>query len=231
MKFRFFLLIALLSATVSVAQDTVNKRNWLSNNVLERYKILKGNPGKRVGAYRAFFKRRTLIASGQYSDGKKSGLWSFFDQDGQPSQTYDYDNSQFISEAPIDTTNDISYAFDLEQLKPEQRPTKPLRVGGVYYGFIPYVNTFKLPFDTAGINTGFFGAVIELLVSPGGRLAYYKVHLFSKAYRYKQSFNMDVNLFAEEDKVFFPATLDHRPILSRIFIKCVVDDDGSLDFY
>ena len=192
--------------------------------------MLKTDQQRRVGPYKAFYKRSTLIADGYYTNGQKSGVWKFFDWDGKPTETYDYDKIEFTFEAPIDTTDDISYGFDIT-LNPTDRLTRPLRIGGSFYGFIPYVSVFKLPFDTAGINTNYFNAMIELLISPGGRLADYKVHLFSKAYQYKQTFNFDVNLFAADDKIFVPATLNRQPILSRIFIRCSIDDDGSLDFY
>jgi len=73
--------------------------------------------------------------------------------------------------------------------------------------------------------------VIELLVSPLGRLADYKVRLVSAYYQYDQIFSMDVGLFSDEDRTFRPATLNGRPVMSRILIKCYVSSRGELDFY
>lgn len=229
-KYCSFLIISLLYISNCFAQDTVEKKNWLSNSVIERYKVLKTDEKTKVGAYKAFYKRRTLIASGNYTKGIKTGIWSFYDEDGKLNEKYDYDKSEFLFEAPIDTATEIQFSFDAK-IAATDRLTRPLKIGGVYYGFIPYINMFKVPFDTYGVNMDYFDAVVELLVSPGGRLADYKVHLMSKAYQYTQTINLSVGLFSEDDKQFVPATLNRQPILARIFIRCSVNDDGSLDFY
>lgn len=225
-----FLLLCLFYMAACFGQDTVSKRNWLSNEVLERYKVIKGNENVRVGPYKAYYKRHTIVADGNYTKGQKTGLWSFYDDEGKLMQKYDFDKTEFIYEAPLDTDTDVTYAFD-SQVKAGDRLTRPVKIGGNYYGLIPYITSFRLPFETDGINVDYIDAVVELLVSPAGRLADYKVHLISRAYNYKQSFNFGLDLFNEEDKQFSPATLNRIPILSRIFIHCSVNNDGSLDFY
>jgi hypothetical protein len=230
-KYCSFLIISLLYISNCCAQDTVDRKNWLTSSVIERYRILKTNEKTKVGAYKAFYKRRTLIARGNYAKGLKTGIWTFYDNDGSLNEKYDYDKSEFLFIAPLnDTATDIQYRFDAN-ITNTDRLTRPLKPGGIYYGFIPYINIFKLPFNTEGINMDYFDAVVELLVSPGGRLADYKVHLLSKAYQYNQTINLSVGLFQEDDKQFVPATLNHQPILARIFIHCSVNSDGSLDFY
>ncbi|HVW97280.1 MAG TPA: hypothetical protein VHA56_15010 [Mucilaginibacter sp.] len=230
MKFCPFLFVLLFAACLCSAQDTVNRRNKLLNSVVEKYKIIKGDNDTRVGAYKAFYRRRTIIAEGNYDKGKKAGVWSFYDKDGTLSEKYDYDKSEFLYESAIDSTSDVHFGFDAD-VNPGDRLTRPVRIGGAFYGFIPYLHAFRLPFETDGLDVDYIDAVVELLISPGGRLADYKIHLLSDYYDYKQSFNFDTSLFSEEDKKFAPATLNHRPILSRIFIRCSVNNNGSLDFY
>jgi len=229
-KFCSFLFIGVFYLTVCFGQDTVNKRNWLSSSVIERYKVIKGNENTKVGPYKAYYKRRTLVAEGTYTMGQKTGLWNFYDDEGKLMQKYDFDRTEFIYEAPLDTDTNITYGFDAK-ITAGNRLIRPLKIGGNYYGYIPYISTFRLPFETEGINVDFINAVVELLVSPGGRLADYKVHLMSKAYNYKQSFNFDLSMIADEDKQFSPATLNRQPILARVFIRCSLNTDGSLDFY
>lgn len=229
-KYRLLSIISLLYLSNCFAQDTVNKKNWLTNSVIERFQVLKTDRKTKVGTYRAFYKRHTLIARGNYDKGVKTGIWTFYDEDGKLNEKYDYDKTEYLYEAPIDTAVAIQFRFD-DTIKAGDRLTRPLKIGGIYYGFIPYLSVFKLPFDTYGINMVYFDAVVELLISPGGRLADYKVHLISKAYQYNQTISLSPGLFNEEDKQFAPATLNRRPIMSRIFIRCTVEDDGSLDFY
>ncbi|MCR8559944.1 hypothetical protein KXD93_19995 [Mucilaginibacter sp. BJC16-A38] len=230
MKYSLLLLLIPLFATTCFAQDTVEKKNWITNSVIERYKVLKTDPQTRVGAYKAFYRRRVLVADGFYTKGTKTGMWSFYDNDGKLAEKFDYDKNQFIFEAPLDTSTDIQYRFDAV-IDSGMRVTRPLRIGGIYYGFIPYVNFFRLPFDTEGINLDYFDAVVELLVSPGGRLADYKVHIVSKAYQYNQTINFSPSLFSEEDKQFLPATINRQPVLARVFIHCALNTDGTIDFF
>jgi len=166
---------------------------------------------------------------GNYNKGVKTGIWTFYESDGRLVERFNYTTNRLLNEAPLDSAGNVDYLFDAT-FKTGDRLTRPIKVGGSYFGFLPYVNFFKLPFDVTDANTNWFHAYIELLISPGGRLADYKVHLWSTKYDYKQAFNIDTKLFNEEDRQFIPATLNNEPILSRIIIKCSVTPYGDLDF-
>jgi len=228
-KNNVFLLIAFLYSINCFAQETVEKRNRLSDSVIERFYVLRSDREMRNGPYKALFRRKTVIASGNYTNGKKTGIWNFYGTDGKLAQTFNYDSNSFSYVARLDTGSDLQFMFD-EKLKKTDTVTRPLKIGEPYYGYIPYVTIFRLPFETFDVNTDLFDATVELLISPMGRLAEYKVHLVSPFYQYDHTINLDVNLFSDEDKTFVPATLNHKPILSRIIIKCSVTNNG-LDFY
>lgn len=228
-KNNFFLFIAFLCSTNCFAQETVTRKNRLSDSVIERFSVLKSDRETRNGPYKAFFRRKTVIASGNYTNGKKTGTWDFYDTDGKPAQRFNYDENAFKYIARLDTGSDLRFLFD-EKLKKTDTVTRPLKIGEPYYGYIPYITIFRLPFDSFDVNTDAFEAQVELLISPMGRLAGYKVHLVSPYYQYDHTISLDVGLFSDEDKTFVPATLNHKPILSRILIKCSVTSNG-LDFY
>lgn len=230
MKTIFLFIILLLYFDSSFAQDTVEQKNRLSESVIERFFVLKADKKTKQGPYRALLKRRTIVAAGYYSKDKKTGTWNFYKQDGSLCETYNYDTNEITFEAPVYTTDDLGYQID-DTVKKTDRVTRPLKIGGCYYGFIPYVNLFKLPFDSYGVNTDSFNAYVELLISPLGRLADYKVHLLSALYDYNRTFSLDVHLFAEPDQKFIPATFNGKPVLSRIIIRCIIAGNDSLDFY
>ena len=230
MKFCLFLFLGVFYMLVCFGQDTVNHKNWLTSLVLERYKTLKPDENIRVGPYKAYFRRKTLIADGRYDRGIKVGVWNFYNEQGKLNQRFDFDKTEYIYEAALDSNTDIQFSFDAE-IKPGDRVTRPLKIGGMYYGLIPYINIFHLPFKVDEYSIDNFHAVIELLISPHGRLADYKVRVQSATYRYDQTFNFDVNLFGEEDKQFSPATVNRQPVLVRVFIRCAINADGSLDFF
>lgn len=229
MKNNFFLFIAFLYSINCFAQETVAEKKRLSDSVIERFNVLKSNRSIRNGPYKALFKRKIVIASGNYTNGKKTGIWKFYNTEGKLAQTFNYDLNSFDYLTQLDTSSDLRFLFD-EKLKKTDTVTRPLKIGEPYYGYIPYVTIFRLPFETFDVNTDVFEGEIQLLISPLGRLAEYKVHLVSKYYQYDHTITLDVNLFNEEDKIFVPATLNHKPILSRVLIKCFVTSNG-LDFY
>jgi hypothetical protein len=229
-KYGFLIVFGFFYAVGCAAQDTLAQRERLSDSVVAHYHILSTAPNVKIGQYTVFFKHRTLLVRGNYTNGKKTGVWQFFDIRGRLNQKYNYDKKIFTYEAPLYSSGDFSFLFD-DSLKVGDRLTRPLKIGGIYYGFLPYLNIYKLPFDTDEFNTYFFGAYIELLISPMGRLADFNIRVASSDYQYDQTINLDVNLLSEEDRTFTPATKNGIPVISRILIRCFVTEKGGLDFY
>jgi hypothetical protein len=229
-KYTFFIVIVLFSVNRCFAQDTIERKNKLTDSVIERFYVLKSAPQVKQGPYKAFFRRKVLIAAGNYKNDKKVGTWNFYATTGNLIEKFNYDTNSLLYEGPLPKGSPIGFLFD-EKINKTDTVTRPIKIGGTYYGFIPYLNVFKLPFDTEDINTDFINAIIELLISPGGRLADYKVHLISERYQYDQTFNLSTDLFSEADKTFVPAKLNGRPILCRIMIKCSISHDDGLNFY
>ena len=229
-KRTFLLLIVIFYCVNCFAQDTIELKSKFTDLVTEHFHELKNKPGVKQGAYNAFYRRKTLIASGFYKNDKKLGSWHFYNRTGRLVEKFNYNKGNFIFEAPLDDESDLSFVFD-DTLEKTDTVTRPLKIGGSYYGFLPYLSIFQLPFETRDLNTEEFTVYVELLVSPGGRLADYKVHVLSNYYDYNQVFNLDINLFADEDRTFIPAALNHSPVLSRVFIHCAVNSNSGIDFF
>jgi hypothetical protein len=226
----FLFIVPLVFINTCLAQDTVERKNKLTDSVTERFYVLKSDKETKEGPYQALYQRKTVIASGYFIKGKKKGTWHFYNTRGKLIQRYNYDAKMLTFVGPAYSVAGVGFLFD-EKMQKGDRLTRPMKIGGDYYGLLPYITLFQLPFDTFGINTYYFDASVELLVSPLGRLAEYKVRLTSDFYDYDRSFNMDVNLLSDEDRTFIPATLNDKPILSRIIIKCLVKWNGDLDFF
>jgi hypothetical protein len=225
---RFLLFFtAIIITTNCFAQETVEKKTKLTDNVSLVYNVLASNQYTKQGLYQALFKKKTVVATGMFENDKKAGVWRFFDQKGQAMQIYDYTKKQLLFEAREDTSSSLRYFVD-KQLDSTSKATKPVKIGGRYYGYLPYLNLFTIPKDLRDVNNEVFSAVVELLISPYGRLADYKVHL--TAVNFERTINMNINLPNEEDMIFVPATLNGEPISSRVVIRCYVTNSGHLDF-
>lgn len=228
LKNSLILLVALFALSTAGAQELSKKKNRLTDSVTEVYNVLKDNKNIRQGLYQAIYQKNTAVASGMYDKNQRVGVWRFFNEKGHIMQTYNYTTKALSYEAPEDTTSSLRYFVDKE-LKPTDKVTKPLKIGGRYYGFIPYLKLFTLPNYIGQINKDIVDATVELLVSPGGRLADYKVHLSMRGAEFRV-INMNINLPNPDDMVFTPSTLNGDPIACRIMIKAYITDDNHLDF-
>jgi hypothetical protein len=212
------------------AQETVEKKSRLTDNVTERFTVLKSNAVIKNGPYQALYKRKMPIAMGNYTQNKKTGIWRFYNPQGKLMQMYNYDRDSVQYEAPeFKNSSDFFYFIDKE-LADTDKVTKPVKPGGRYYGYLPYLGLYQIPFSPYQYSINGCVAVIELLISPLGRLAGYKVRTVCDSYDFDQTINMDVKLFKEEDKRFIPAIFNGEPVVSRIFIRCKVTQSGGLDF-
>ena len=227
MKISLLFFASLCYLSNCFGQETETKKSRLTDSVYEVYHVTTANKYVREGLYQALYQKKTAVATGFYQNNVKAGVWRFFDTKGGLLQTYNYTANKLIFEAVEDTTSDLRYFVDKE-LKPTDRVTKPIKIGGRYYGYLPYLRLFKLPNDLLDINKSVFKAVVELLVSPGGRLADYKVHLVAP--NYERVINMNLNLPDNADLIFTPATLNGEDISSRIMIKAYITEDDHLDF-
>jgi hypothetical protein len=211
------------------AQDTVKQRNRLTASVVETFFVLKSDKQTKQGLYQAVYKHNIPLASGKYVNNKRVGVWHFYDLNGSLVENFDYDRNALLYEKPDDilTETRIQYSFDADSIKNSDRLTKPIKPGGRCFGYIPYLKVFKLSDDYLGTDPRLFIGVLELLISPGGRLADFKIHIKSEDSERITTFSTE--LIAPEDKVFVPATVNSAPIISRIFVRCRLNDDGELD--
>ena len=222
------LFIALLFyLNTGFAQETVIRKHRLTDQITERISVLKSDKSTRQGIYQAVTEKNIAVASGSFDQDKKTGVWHFYDPQGRLLQNYDYTKKTLLFEAPEDTTSNLRYFVD-KALTDSDRTTKPVKAGGRYFGYISYLKVFKLPENLMSISRAASYAVIELLVSPGGRLADFKVHLFS-GLNYHKVFTMSTDMPNEEDKIFIPATVNGDPIGCRIMMRCYIDNDGGLE--
>lgn len=227
MRNLILLIVYLFFINVARAQETVERSHKINAHITEKLTVLKSDKSTRHGLYQMIYNKKYALANGRFDNDKKIGIWHFFDPTGRLLQNYNYTNNEVLYEAPEDTTSNLRYFVD-KQLADTDRTTKPIKIGGRYYGYLPYLKLFRLPANLMDISRDVSIAVVELLVSPGGRLAYFKTTIYSG--NFSKTFNINVNVLPEEDKVFVPATVNGEPIGCRILMKCFIDDDGTLIF-
>jgi len=225
---RFFIAAMMFFYAVNCfAQETVEKKNKIYYGLTERYTVLKDSQDVKEGLYQVFTKKDKLVARGAYTHGKKTGIWHFYNRQGKLLQIYQYNGDSLKFEAKQYEGSNIAYKID-RKIKDSDVVTKPVKIGGRLLGYLPYLALYRTPFNPYEYNMYGAEAVIELLISPLGRLADYKITVTFPYMDYTQTLKMSLAMFKEEDKEFIPATFNHQPVLCRIIILCRLDEDGQL---
>jgi hypothetical protein len=116
--------------------------------------------------------------------------------------------------------------------------TRPERIGGILYGYAPYLKMFKVQDQTSSFLSGSAYGIIELLVSPYGRLAECKLFVKAKVWQDDKivetvidTYNLDTELLSEDDKIFMPATVNHQNTSVTIYLICNIKANGLLSLY
>lgn len=230
MKNLFAFILCLCCFQVCRAQQPIEKTNVILDKIYERYNAIvdsNTNAETRIGAYTAY-QRKKVLATGQYKNGKRAGLWHFYNRDGKEMQQFDYDNQKLIFEAPDNATTFISYRMDYN-ITDKDKVTKPVIIGGRYFGYLPYIKLMRRIHDLRGLNTEEYYVVLRLQISPLGRLADCSVDLFYKPTNQKATYYINTDLLAESDRDFIPGTYNGQPVSSIIEILCQPDDAGEIN--
>ena len=223
----FILTMVFCGVQVCLAQTEVIRKNKMTSVVTEKYNtVITADRQLKQGQYQALYNKKVVLAQGKYADDNRVGLWRFFDKKQRPIQVFNYDTGKLIFEAPEDETSNFKYQIE-SKITDSIIITKPIKEGGRYFGYLPYLRFFKLPSDLQGYNTDDVKVVIELFISSMGRLAEFKIHIIAPYYN--EAFSVDTEKLFPEDRTFMPATYNNGPISSHIFISCYINKHGELD--
>ena len=212
-----------------LAQKAVEKKDYIIDDISERYQatVDSNNAETKVGAYTAN-RGKKVVAKGQYQNGKRSGIWHFYNYDGKEMQQYDYDNSKLLLEAPETAQSNIHYRIDYT-LTDKDKVSQPIKPGGRYFGYLPYVKLMRRIHDLRGLDPDQYLVVLRLLVSPLGRLADCTVELTYRTTGQTATYVVDADVLPESDKQFIPATFNGQAVASRVEVLCQPDDDGEIN--
>ena len=143
-KILLLLFISILSVRC-FSQDLIEKKEKLSDRMTAVYTVLKSDEQTKDWLYQEFYRRKHLIVSGVYKNGKKIGVWRYFNPNGVLMQTYNVEKDSIVYEAFERRPSAFNYLVDKE-LTDSDKTTKPLKIGGRYYGYLPYLDIYKTPF-------------------------------------------------------------------------------------
>jgi hypothetical protein len=224
------IIICFFCADACLAQKVVQKRNNIIDDIDEYYQAIADSTGKVIqsGSYLSYRGKKTM-ASGQYKDGKRVGIWHYYDHEGDEMQQYDHDNNKLLFEAPQSRESNIRYMID-ETINDKDKATPAVKIGGRYFGYLQYLKMIRRIHALRGLDESGCTAVLTLLVSPMGRLADCSVDLMCRGSD-PVHFVVDTDAIPESEKLFIPATFNGQGVASRVTIQCRADRNGEVDIY
>ncbi|GAA4909209.1 hypothetical protein [Mucilaginibacter defluvii] len=230
MKYFFALLLCVTTLNL-FAQVTQKRDEKLIQDVQERYSVLADSPSIRHGFYQAIYRKKTVIASGRYERGKRVGMWHYYSKTGQLLQNYDYDKHAIVYSSPVDTMRSVRYIID-DEIKPNDAIAPPIKPGSVYFGYMPYVKLIQMPAGLEEFDYTTLVATVELLVSPGGRLADFKIRITRPGgfININKVADMPLDAIEPEDKIFLPASKNGQNVGMTIIVTCRFDSRGRVLF-
>ena len=228
---KFVLFTLVIIPFICRAQETVEQVDKLATGFTANYHVLKTDHNTKQGLYQVLYKRKTVVASGMYINGNKVATWHYYDPTGKLVQHYNYDLNRLTYEAPKDTSNyKINYAFD-KVTTTRDTLTRPVKIGGVFYGYMPYLNAFKITHNFY-LDPDQYVATMQLLISPNGRLAECKLIINGKlTSEVVESFLITDDILTEEEKRYVPATFNGQNISSIILIACKILPNWRVSIY
>jgi hypothetical protein len=212
-----------------LAQKPAEKRNYIIDDVYEHYyaTIDSNNIETKVGTYTSY-RGKKHIADGTYKNGRRIGVWHFYNHDGKEIQQYDYDNNKLIFEGPENELSFIQYKLDYT-ITDKDKVTQPIKLGGRYFGYLAYLKLMRKIHDLRGLDPDQYLTVLKILVSPMGRMADCTVDLVYRPTGQSATYVIDAGELPESDRIFIPATFNGEPVSSRIEVLCKPDDNGEIN--
>ena len=123
-KILLLLFISVLSVRC-FSQDLIEKKEKLSDRMTAIYTVLKSDEQTKDGLYQEFYRRKHLIVSGVYKNGKKIGVWRYFNPNGVLMQTYNIEKDSIVYEAFERRPSAFNSTWDPPRASPRLRCEPP----------------------------------------------------------------------------------------------------------
>lgn len=217
----------LLAVTLSVAlqsafgQDHQTNKKTLSRHLREVYDVLKSNWRIKDGKYTVVNDAGQVVVKGAYSNGKKSGIWSYYDNDGKLVQQYDFsDDSLLLSDN--DSLSIVRTDFRIPQgIDDTSKLQPPYKIGGPEYGFFLLYDERDIP-PTVKSTSGKAVMTYVLTIDEKGNLENYSLIFGGENFNDIVERHSAKGLPAEALE-YSAAKINGRPVRSQILYRIPLD--------
>ena len=221
---RKLLILSLLlpAATIAaLAQDHQTNKKTLSRHLREVYNVVKTDWKIKDSTYSVINDAGFVVVKGNYVKGKKSGIWSYYDNNGTLVQQYDFDNDSLVSH-DTDPASAVHTDYQIPQgVEDSTQLRAPYKIGGSEYGFYLLYDERDIPQPVKSAS-GRAEMTYVLTIDEKGRLESYAL-LFAGESFSDITERRSVRGLPEEALEYSAATIAGQPVRSKISYTIPLD--------
>lgn len=216
-------LLLLLATFSAISQDHQTNKKNLSRHLREVYNVMKTDWKVKDGPYSVINDANLTVVEGAFKNGKKSGLWSYYDDNGKLVQEYDFDHDTLLIQIR-DSSSVVHADFEIPQgVEDSSKLRPPYKIGGPEYGFYLLYDERDIP-ETVKSASGRANMTYILTIDEKGRLESYSLAFggehFSDIIEHRS-----IKGLPAEALEYSAATIDGHPVRSKISYTIPLDID------
>lgn len=205
--------------TVTHAQSTSWNKTRIAPTLLENFQFISKNKNIKNGEAFILDINNKELGRGNYKENKKDSIWNYFSQSGELIQVYDYTNKKIIYNFPDESTI-VKSRYELDTIGLiNAKITKPLKIGGLYYGFNLLYNQRNLPKEVKDQKESVLMEYV-FSISETGKMETFSINYSSTFYNavYPQS----IKGLYQDAYEFMPATINGNPVKSKLVYQIML---------
>jgi hypothetical protein len=199
----------------SFSQDHQTVKKTLSRHLREVYDVPKKDWKNKDGRYIVLNDDGAQVVKGTYTEGKKSGIWSFYNGTGALLQEYDFTHDSLLFNA-MDSGSIVQTDYQLLEIpaNDSDKIQAPYKIGGPEYGFYLIFDDRDIPADVKNA-TSTASMTYVLTISAKGTLESYTL-LFAGSVINDKVANRTIRGLPADALEFSPAKINGVGVRSKI---------------
>jgi hypothetical protein len=206
-----------------VAQELKTEKKTLSRNLDEVYQIDPANKKIKEGLYKVIDVQKHTLVIGNFKDGKKDSVWTYYNNWQEPIQQFDFTNHKLAYEK-TDSSTTVNSSFQIFGTKSAgDRLQPPHKIGGANYGFFLLFDARDIPQE---VRTSTDRAIMSYIfsISDQGELLGWQVVYKGRQMRDIVQ-NKSIKGLPADAYEFVPAMINDHPVNSQLILSVVIDVD------
>lgn len=203
------------------SQDHQTNKKTLSRHLREIYDVRKSDWKIKDGSYSIVNDMNNVIAKGTYTNGRKTGIWNYYDNNGKLVQQYDYNRDSLLFE-DRDSLSVVHDDFQIPQgVQDSAKLRPPYKIGGPEFGFYLLFDERDIP-QSVKSTSGRAELTYVLTIDEKGNLESYTL-IFGGENFDDIVIRRNVNGLAAEALEYSAARIDGLPVRSKISYTIPLD--------